>query len=151
MFINTTFEKITTIHEEIELKLNNMHRFALNYLAIDYVQFLEFKTVWDKLNINEHSTKHNSTENAPQFQFHVVNGNKWNTADRYDLLSALGFISQLEDSGLTTDEKREILAIILKTTPEMARKTSYGTTKTQSNQTDQINYYKEKFKRSKMK
>jgi hypothetical protein len=79
-------------------------------------------------------------------KYHVVNGQNWNTSDRFDLLTALGFVKQLNESGLTTDEKCDVLAIVLKTTPENARKTMYGTTKTKSNQTEQIKAYKDKFR-----
>lgn len=79
-------------------------------------------------------------------KYHVVNGEKWNISDRFDLLEQLGFVQQLEDSGLTTEEVRDILAIVLRTTPENARKTRYGTTRTQSNQIEQIEAYKTKFR-----
>jgi hypothetical protein len=61
MFINPSITEITDKHNNIEFILNKMNRFALNHLAIDYVQFLEFKTVWDNLN--------NETKNTIQDPF----------------------------------------------------------------------------------
>jgi hypothetical protein len=114
---------------------------------------LEFMLIEDLiLHLTEYIKPHQSIvkpkekPTSSDSKYHVVNSQNWNTSDRFDLLNALGFIKQLNESGLTTDEIKDVLAIILKTTPENARKTMYGTTNTQSNQTEQIKAYKDKFK-----
>jgi hypothetical protein len=53
MFINPIIKEITINQSNIEFILNEMNRFAINYLAIDFVQFLEFKTVWDTIKNDE--------------------------------------------------------------------------------------------------
>lgn len=114
------------------------------FFPYEFVDLIKLKK--DLLEFVEPSKK----DQPKNTKFHVDEfGRNWNTADRFDLFNALGFTKQLDESDLSEDEKNDILAIILKSTREYCRKTKYATTRTNANRTNEIEYFKQKFKTSK--